>query len=165
MTSEIRQATDADVPALVRIYNDLGVATTASYDLEPLSVEDRRRWLADHDAHGWPVLVAVSDGEVVGYATYGRFREKPGYDFTVEHSVYVLPQAQRGGVGRALMSELITYARRQGMHAMVGVIDADNAVSLAFHQSLGFANEGVLHQVGRKFGRWLDIALVVRVLE
>lgn len=165
MSSEIRRATEADVPALVRIYNDLGVATTASYDLEPLSAEERRHWLADHDAHNWPVLVAVLDGEVVGYASYGRFRDKPGYDFTVEHSVYVLPRAQRSGVGRALMTELIRYARRQGLHAMVGVIDADNAISLAFHESLGFANEGVLHQVGRKFGRWLDVAIVVRVLD
>ena len=165
MSSEIRQATEADVPALVRIYNDLGVATTASYDLEPLSVEERRHWLADHDAHDWPVLVAMLDGEVVGYTSYGRFRDKPGYDFTVEHSVYVLPRAQRSGVGRALMTELIRYARRQGLHAMVGVIDADNAISLAFHESLGFANEGVLHQVGRKFGRWLDVAIVVRVLD
>lgn len=102
---------------------------------------------------------------MIGFAAYERFRELPGYDPTVEHSVYTAPGHEHEGIGRALMTELIGLARRAGLHAMVGVVDADNKASLAFHEHLGFTICGVLPQVGRKFDRWLDTAVLVRLLD
>lgn len=160
----VRAATGNDVPALTALYNDLGVATTASYDLCPVTVDQRLAWLDDHMANNWPVLVADDDGQVAGFAAYGAFREKPGYRFTVEHSVYVDQQYQGCGVGRALMTALIDVAKAQHIHTIVGLVDATNADSIAFHQRLGFFAAGTLPHVGHKFGRWLDVTFLVLTL-
>jgi len=160
----VRTATGDDIVALTALYNDLGVATTASYDLHPALLDERRAWLAEHDTHGWPVLVADDDGPVIGFAAYGAFRAKPGYRFTAEHTVYVAPDHQGRGVGRALMSVLIEHARAAGLHAMVGVVDAENTNSIAFHESLGFQTVGAIPEVGRKFGRWLTSVYQVLIL-
>lgn len=159
-TVTIRPATEADLEAITRIYNDAGVGTTASYDLEPVSVDERREWLERHTSSNHPVLVAVADGEVLGFAGYGSFRDKAGYGQTVEHSVYVADGARALGVGRMLMLALIDRARGDGIHVMVGVLDADNDASVAFHRKLGFVEVGRMPQVGRKFDRWLDALLM-----
>ena len=158
----VRPATPADLPALTSLYNDLGVATTASYDLAPVSETERADWLSVHTDHGWPVLVALDAGEVIGYAAYGAFRPKAGYAHTVEHSVYV--RDPNRGAGRALMDALIAIAREQGVHAMVCLVDAENTASIAFHEHLGFATVGTLPEVGRKFDRWLDLVIQVKLL-
>jgi len=160
----VRAATDGDIIALTALYNDLGVATTACYDLRPATLGERRAWLDDHQTNGWPVLVADDNGQVIGYAAYGAFRAKPGYRYTVEHTVYVAQDCQGCGVGRALMSYLIEHARAAGLHAMIGVVDAENTASVAFHESLGFQTVGTLPQVGRKFGLWLDSVYQVLIL-
>ncbi|MCL2465462.1 MAG: N-acetyltransferase family protein [Micrococcales bacterium] len=160
----VRPATPADVAALASLYNDLGVATTASYDIAPVTTSERAAWLAEHARCGWPVLVADDDGRVVGYAAYGAFRPKAGYRHTVEHSVYVRAASQGRGVGQALLDALIAIARAGGVHAIVGLVDAENAGSVAFHERMGFATVGTLPQVGRKFGRWLDVTVQVMIL-
>ncbi|MDA8438799.1 MAG: GNAT family N-acetyltransferase [Propionibacterium sp.] len=160
MPLSIRPAADADLPAITAIYNDAGVGTTASYDLEPVSLDSRRSWFEQRSAAGFPIVVAELDGRIVGYAAYGPFRDKAGYAYTVEHSVYVTRDARHSGVGHALMADLVARARDRGVHAMVGVLDADNAASIAFHRRLGFAEVARLPQVGRKFGRWLDVVMV-----
>jgi len=161
----IRAATADDADALTSLYNDLGVATTASYDLLPVSVADRLAWLDDHNARGWPVLVAEDAGLVVGYAAYGAYRPKAGYDSTVTHTVYVASTRQGEHIGTALMNALIDIARSHQLHAMIGIIDAENVASVHFHESLGFQIAGTLPQVGRKFGRWLDTKLMVLLLD
>ena len=162
----LRPAAASDAAAITAIHNAQGVATTASYELHPGTAAERAEWLARQQREGFPVLVAVDeDDTVLGFAAYGRFRELPGYDLTVEHSVYVAPDHEHAGIGLLLMAELIDLARQAGLHAMVGVVDADNTASLAFHERLGFTNHGVLPQVGRKFGRWLDVAVLVRLLD
>ncbi len=160
MPLSIRPAADADLPTITAIYNDAGVGTTASYDLEPVSLDSRRSWFEQRSAAGFPIVVAELDGRIVGYAAYGPFRDKAGYAYTVEHSVYVTRDARHSGVGHALMADLVARARDRGVHAMVGVLDADNAASIAFHRRLGFAEVARLPQVGRKFGRWLDVVMV-----
>lgn len=171
MTVHVRDARSADLDAIAAIYNDQGVATMASYDLEPVSVENRRIWHSEHLAAGYPVLVATrvsadagDTEEVLGFATYGSFRLKLGYRYTVEHSVYVRADQHGRGVGRALMTELIARARAARLHAMIGVVGADNTDSRAFHVSLGFVESGTLPEVGTKFGRWLSIVLPVLLL-
>ncbi len=160
MPLSIRPAADADLPAITAIYNDAGVGTTASYDLEPVSLDSRRSWFEQRSRAGFPIVVAELDGRVIGYASYGPFRDKAGYAYTVEHSVYVARDARQRGVGQALMADLVSHARDRGVHVMIGVLDADNAASIAFHRRLDFAEVARLPQVGRKFGRWLDVVMV-----
>ncbi len=161
----IRDAVDDDATAIAALYNDLGVATTATWRLEPVTADDRRAWLREQRAAGFPVLVAEDEGGVVAYAGYGTFRPLAGYRHTVENTMWVSPEAQGHGVGRRLMDELIARARRQGVHVMVGAVDADNHASLAFQRACGFAEVGRMPQTGRKHGQWRDLVLMQRVLD
>lgn len=155
----IRDATQADLLELTRIYNEQGVAGTASYDLEPVSVEARQQWFDQHT-----IIVAERSGTIEGYACWGPFHPKPGYATTAEVSVYLDASAQGQGLGKELLVELISRARRSGLHALVGLIDADNAASRKLVASLGFVEQGHLREVGRKFGRWLDVVYAVLIL-
>jgi phosphinothricin acetyltransferase len=109
------------------------------------------------------VLVA-DDAGIIGFASFGDFRPWPGYALTVEHSVYVQEAAHRRGVETALVRRLIDEAQRRGKHVMVGGVDAANAASIGMHRKLGFTEAGTLSQVARKFGRWLDLVLMQRML-
>ncbi|AQP47841.1 GNAT family N-acetyltransferase [Tessaracoccus aquimaris] len=160
----IRPATHNDIPAITEIYNEAGVGTTASYALEPVTVADRRAWFDRLAAENHPVLVLEDDGVVIGYASYGSFRSLGGYAYTVEHSVYISTGHRAAGLGRMLMNALIDVARGNRVHVMVGVIDAANSESIAFHERLGFEVSGKLPEVGRKFDRWLDVVFVTLVL-
>ena len=162
---DIREASLDDLPAILTIYNDVLATSTAIYRDEPATLDDRRSWLAARQAEGHPVLVAIDAGEVVGFAGFGGFRPWPGYRFTVEHSVHVRADRRGQGVGGALMGPLITRATALGMHVMIAGIDADNAGSIRFHERLGFTRAAHLRQVGFKFGRWLDLVLMQRILE
>ncbi|QLQ15405.1 MAG: N-acetyltransferase family protein [Micropruina sp.] len=162
---DLREATAADLPAILDIYNEAVRTTTASWDLEPVSLASRQRWFAEHEAADHPVLVAVRDGEVVGWTAYGRFRDKAGYDATMEHTVYVRADARGGGIGRALLQSLVGIARLRGVHALLGALSSENTGSLALHRSLGFVEVGRMPQVGRKFDRWLDLVWVELLLD
>lgn len=161
----IRRATEADLDAITAIYNDAVLHTTASWDEEPVTRENRRAWLVGHNTGPYVTLVAEIDGEVVGFAAYGRFRDKVGYDLTVEHSVYLSPAARGRGLGTALLRELVDAAAERGMHVMVGGLSADNEVSLRLHRGLGFVETARMPQVGKKFGRWLDLVFCQLVLD
>ncbi|MDV6374918.1 GNAT family N-acetyltransferase [Deinococcus arenicola] len=165
MPPHVRPATVADIPATLEIYNHAVLHTTASYDLEAVSLETRLAWFDHKQAGGWPVLVLEQGDEVVGWATYGPFRDKPGYAATVEHSVYIRDGLRGAGLGRMLMLALIADATARDFHIMVGGVDAENADSLAFHARSGFVQVAHFRQVGRKFGRWLDLAFLQRVLD
>jgi L-amino acid N-acyltransferase YncA len=156
---EIRSATPIDAPALADILNALLATTTIEWTDTPHSVEDIARWIEEHEV----VLVGEENGEVVGLAAFGWFRDavvRPGYRFTVENSVHVRQSHWGRGLGGQLMQELIEAARTSGKHAMVAAIDATNEDSIRFHQRLGFTEVGRLPQVGAKFGRWLDLVLL-----
>ena len=152
--------------AVTAIYNHAVEHTTATYDWEPVTLDSRLTWYDAKIAGGWPVLVAEEeDGTVIGWASYGAFRpEKVGWDPTVEHSVYVADGVRGGGVGSALLTRLIDLARQAGYHTMLGVVDADNAASVAFHVRHGFDEVGRLREAGLKFGRRLDVAFLQRML-
>ena len=162
----IRTAEDRDVPVITAIYNDAVENTTAIWNDATADEADRLRWLAAHREADHPVLVAVDeDDSVLGYATYGPWRDFDGYARTVEHSVYVHRDARGAGIGRALMEELIDAARARGMHVMVAGIEAGNTGSIRLHEKLGFTRAGLLPQVGRKFGRWLDLAFLQLIVD
>lgn len=162
----IRDASPADAPAIVAIYNDAVVSTTAIWNEHQVDAADRLAWLTERQGQGYPVLVAVDAlGDVVGYASFGDWRAWDGYRNTVEHSVYVRADQRGAGIGKALMLALIDRARAIGKHVMVAGIEAGNIGSIRLHERLGFAQVGLLPQVGMKFGRWLDLAFLQLTLD
>ncbi|MNQ95519.1 N-acyltransferase YncA [compost metagenome] len=131
-----------------------------------MDLANRRAWLAERTAAGFPVLVALNaQGEVLGYASYGTWRSIEGFRHTVEHSVYVRGDQRGQGLGPALMQALIERARQAGLHVMVAAIESGNAASIRLHERLGFVTTGQMPQVGRKFGRWLDLTFMQLMLE
>jgi phosphinothricin acetyltransferase len=162
---ETRPAEARDLPALLAIYNQIVATSTAIYRDDPATMEERAAWLAARQGAGFPVIVAERGVEVLGFASYGEFRGAfAGYRFTVEHSVHVGEGARGLGVGATLMGHLLDLACEAGLHVMLGAVDADNAASLKFHEKLGFSPTGRLHEVGWKFGRWLDLVFVEKRL-
>ncbi len=159
MASEIviRDATEADLPAIMDIYNDAVANTTAIWNDNLIDLENRRQWFAARMERGFPVLVADRDGVVAGYASYGDWRAFEGYRHTVEHSVYVHKDHRAAGIGLKLMQALVDEARSRGVHVMIGCIEAENRGSIRLHQNLGFREAGRFSEVGTKFGRWLDL--------
>jgi phosphinothricin acetyltransferase len=160
----VRDAVEADLPAILAITNHAILHTTAVWTIAQATPETRAAWMRERRAGGFPVLVADDDGAVAGFASFGPFRAWDGYAHTVEHSLYVDPAQQRRGIGRALLNALIERAAASGKHAMVGGIEASNAASIALHRAAGFDEAGVLREVGRKFDRWLDLLFMVRLL-
>ncbi len=160
----IRDAIDADLPRLLAITNEAVSNTTARWSDAPETLESRAAWLAACRADGYAVLV-IDDGDTVaGFGALGSFRAYAGFRHTVEHSVYVDPRAARRGHGRALLAALEQRARAAGHHVMVGTIGADNEGSLALHRQAGFVEVGRMPEVGFKFGRWLDMVIVQKIL-
>lgn len=161
----IDDATDDDLPAILAIYNDVMRTSTAIYREEPATLDERQAWNETRKANGYPLLVArTDDAPVAGFATFGDFRAWPGYRFTVEHSVHVAESLRGLGIGTALMRVLIERGGTLGKHVMVAGIDADNHGSIRMHERLGFERTGHLKQVGWKFGRWLDLVFMQRLL-
>jgi L-amino acid N-acyltransferase YncA len=160
----VRSAQDADLAAILGIYNHAIATTTAVFDYHAHTLDARRDWLHAKQAARLPVVVAVVDDEVVGFATYGPFRAWPAYKYTIEHSVYVAERAWRRGVARALMHALLASAREHDYHAVIAGIGADNLPSLRLHESLGFVEVAHFREVGFKFGRWLDLKFLELLL-
>ena len=161
----IEDAEEGDLPAILAIHNDAVLHSTAIWSVHPVDLANRRAVLEERRAKNYPFLVAKDGSELLGYATFGDFRPHDGYFRTVEHSVYVHKHHHRRGVARRLMPPLFEAARALGKHAMVGGIDASNAGSIAFHQSFGFAIVGRLPEVGFKFGRYLDLLFMQKILD
>jgi phosphinothricin acetyltransferase len=161
----LRDAAEEDLAAVTAIYAHHVRTGTATFEIDaPDTAEIARRW-REVAARGLPYLVAVVDGEVVGYAYAAPYRPRPAYRYTVEDSVYVHDAARGRGVGRALLAALIEAADRVGARQMVAVIgDAANEPSIRLHAALGFEHVGVLSNVGNKFNRWLDVVLMQRAL-
>jgi len=160
----IRDATEADLAAIRDIYNDAVEHTTAIWNEQLIDVENRRAWMELRRAKGFPVLVAELDGKVAGYASYGDWRAFDGYRHTVEHSVYVHKDARGAGIGKALMEALIGRAREGRVHVMIAAIEAGNTASIRLHERMGFRLVGIHREVGTKFGRWLDLAMMELML-
>jgi phosphinothricin acetyltransferase len=161
----VRNATLADIPAITAIYQPAVREGLASWEYDPPDEAEMCRRFKTIEAGGYPYLVAERNGRVVGYSYVSAYRPRPGYRFTVENSVYVAADAQRGGVARMLLSALIDRCAASGFRQMVAVIgDSANAPSIRLHRSLGFTFAGTIHAIGWKHGRWLDTVLMQRPL-
>jgi L-amino acid N-acyltransferase YncA len=163
----VRLAAEADLPALLAIYNEVITTSTAIYASRPATLDERRGWFAARRDRGFPVLVAVdASDQVLGFATFGEWRGAwPGYRFTVEHSVYVRHDRRRQGIGRVLVEALFPRALALGKHVMIGGVDAANDASIRFHERLGFERVAHFREVGHKFGNWLDLVFMQRFLD
>jgi L-amino acid N-acyltransferase len=155
---------DAHATAVRDIFNDAIAHTTALYDYQPRSLETVMKWFGAKARDGYPVLAAVRDGDLLGFASYGSFRAWPAYKYTVEHSLYVQRDRRRSGVGRALLAAVVEHATARGYRTVIGGIDADNAASIALHTAQGFTHAGTIRDAGYKFGRWLDLAFYQKLL-
>jgi L-amino acid N-acyltransferase len=164
MTVAIRDAREADLAALLAIYNDAVLTTTAVYDYKPRASEQQAAWFQAKREQSLPVLVAEDGSTVVGFASYGPFRPWPAYLHSVENSLYVAPDRRGGGIGSLLLPALIRHATDRGLHTMIAGIDATNAASLRLHAKFGFKRVAQFREVGWKFERWLDLAFLQLML-
>jgi len=160
----IRRAELADTPAIADIYNEAILTTTATFDIEPKSVEERTQWLQSHDERH-PVLVAVVDGRVVGWASLTRWSERRAYDDTAETSFYVLSTHRGRGIGRKLKDAIIEEARRLRYHTLIARVAEGSRESIHLNESAGFVHVGTLKEVGRKFGRLLGVHIMQKMLD
>jgi L-amino acid N-acyltransferase len=160
----IRLARHDDAEAIRRIYNREVMDSTATFDLVPRTAAEQADWMQDHSG-AYAAVVAVSpEDEVAGFASLSPYRSRPGYSTTVEDSVYVDAPHRGKGVGRMLLSDLVHVAATSGFHTVIARVAGSQEPSLALHRSCGFTLIGIEREVGRKFGRWLDVALMQRLL-
>ena len=157
----ILDAKDDDLPAILDIYNDAVANTTAIWNEVTVDLANRRDWLRQRQEQGYPVLVAHDhDERAIGYASFGDWRAWDGYRFTIEHSVYVHKDQRGKGVANLLLPALIERARELGKHVMVAGIEGSNDASIRLHARHGFEEVGRMHEVGAKFGSWLDLVFM-----
>jgi len=161
----IRSAEEKDIAPILEIYNYAILHTTSVYSYEVHTMEMRQKWFEEKKAANHPVLVAEVDNKVAGFISYGPFRSWPGYRHTVEHSVHVHKDFRRQGIAGLLLKKMIEIARQNGVHAIIGGVDAANDASIKLHKQFGFEEVGCLKQVGYKFNQWLDLVFVELVLD
>ncbi|WP_237217805.1 GNAT family N-acetyltransferase [Falsiroseomonas oryziterrae] len=161
----IRDATDADVPAITAIYAHHVLHGTGTFEEDPPDAAEMTERLARVRARGQPWLVAEEDGQVVGYAYYSPFRDRSAYRHTAEDAIYVRDDVRGQGVGKALVQALLERAEVAGIRQMFALIgDSENVGSIGLHVSLGFRQVGLMKSAGVKFGRWLDVVIMQKTL-
>jgi L-amino acid N-acyltransferase YncA len=162
----IRPTEEDDLPAIAVIYDEAVRTGTASYELDPPGVAEMTRRFRELISKGFPYLSALRDGDLVGYAYAGPYRPRPAYRFSVEDSIYIAPNAQAAGVGRALLSALIAHCEAKNFRQMIAVIGGgtEHPASVRLHERLGFRQIGIIEASGFKHGRWLDTVLMQRPL-
>lgn len=162
MTIKVRAAQGEDLAEITAIYNDAMEKTTATFDTEAKTVEQQKAWLAEHGGR-YPVLVAEREGVVIGWASLSRWSDRCAYAETAEDSVYVAETARGAGVGRALLGAALEAGRSAGLRTVLARVVEGNPASLSLHQAYGFETIGVMRQVGRKFGRLLDVRMLQKL--
>jgi phosphinothricin acetyltransferase len=160
---QIRPAIPSDAPAINEIYNYYVAHSTCTYQEEAETLDGRIAWINRHGPMH-PVLVAETNGNVVGWVSISPFHARSAFRFTVENAVYVHPDHLHKGIGRQLMNELLAASKLAGHHCMIAVIDSSQHASIALHRSLGFVESGKLREVGLKFGRRLDLVYLQKML-
>ena len=158
-----RLAEPRDAEATRAIYNVEVASSTVTFDLVPRTAAEQLAWIEEHSG-GHPAIVAVDDETVVGFASLSPYRPRPAYAPTVEDSVYVHRDRRGAGVGRLLLTDLVTLARDHGFHSVIARIVGEHDASIALHRACGFEQIGREREVGRKFGQWLDVVLMQKML-
>lgn len=165
MSFLIRNYQESDAPAILEIINDSILNTAHNYDYEPKSLGEITSQFGVKIQEGFPILVGEVNGEVLGYATFGKFRAKPGYNKTIENSIYLNKKAQGKGLGSEMMRQLIQIASDKGYHVMIAGMDSENSGSYRFHARFGFKEVARMPEVGFKFGKWQTLVFMQLTLE
>ncbi len=159
----IRAAERRDAEGIRTIYNHYVTESTTLFDMVPRTLDEQVQWIDDHSG-GHPAVVAELEGRIVGFGSLSTFRSRPAYSTTVEDSVYLLDGHQGRGIGRQILQELLRLAEAHGFHSVIARITGENDASIALHASCGFESVGTEREVGRKFGQWLDVVLMQKML-
>ncbi len=157
---QIRDAVDADLDQITAIYNEVLTHSTAIYIDHPTTREERLAWWKERVAQGYPVLVAAEGDKVAGFASFGDFRPRPGYRFTVEGTVHIHSEWRGRGLGTQLLKALVERAAALGKHTMIAGVDSENTASLRYLERFGFQRVGCLAEVGYKFDRFLSLVFL-----
>ena len=161
---DIRPATQDDVKDITSIWNDLIQNTDVTFTTALKTEESISALLLDKTSLKHPFFIAEDNAKIIGFATYGVFRNGPGYARTMEHSIMLIPDAQGKGAGRTMMNLLENHAKQNEIHSFIGGISSTNTQSIRFHETLGYAIVGDIKEVGFKFGRWHDLILMQKHL-
>jgi phosphinothricin acetyltransferase len=164
MEITIRPYQVEDTQAILEIINYNILNSTALYDYETRTLENQIAIFDEKLSKGFPILVATENKTVVGFGYYSEFRFREAYKFTVEHSVYAHPNCIGKGIGKIILENLITLAKAQKLHTIIGVIDAENQSSIDFHKKFGFEIAGIIKDSGFKFDRWLHSVFMQKML-
>lgn len=165
MEIKIRPYETQDAETIVAILNYYIANSTALYDYELRTLEQQQAIFEEKLAKGFPIIVATIDDRAIGFGYYSEFRFREAYKFTVEHSVYVMPNEEGKGIGKAILQYLIDLAKKQKLHTMIAVIDYENQSSVAFHEQFGFTTVGIIKESGYKFERWLHSVIMQLMLK
>lgn len=162
---KLRPCTEQQLPEILDIFNEAILFSTALYDYKPRTMDMMFKWYAEKQTGNCPIIGLFDrDDTLLGFATYGSFRVRPAYKYTIEHSVYVRSDKRGLGIGTILLKEIIKIAEINDFHVMIGGIDASNLVSIRLHEKEGFEFCGLIKQSGYKFGKWLDLAFYQLIL-
>lgn len=159
---QIRPATEKDIAAITDIYNDAILNTTATFDTEQKTIDERLVWFRNHDANH-PVIVAEMKGDVIGWASLSKWSDRCAYDSTAEVSVYVHKNFRDQGIGKKLLEVITIEGKERGLHTLISRISEGNEKSIYLHERLGFVTIGTLKEVGKKFGKLLDVHMLQKV--
>ena len=166
MEYKIKSCGEEQLPEILEILNEAILHSAALYDYKPRTVDTMKTWYAAKQAGNYPIIGAFDcDGVLLGFASYGPFRNWPAYKYSVEHSIYVRSDMRGKGLGKLLLIEIIKSAQEQDYHVMIGGIDASNSVSIKLHEKEGFVFCGTIKHAGYKFGKWLDLSFYQLILK
>ncbi|NEW85146.1 MAG: N-acetyltransferase [Mariniphaga sp.] len=166
MEYRIKQCNEIQLPEILEIFNEAILHSTALYDYKPRTMENMQTWYAAKQQGNYPVIgVFDFDDALLGFASFGLFRNWPAYKYSVEHSIYVKSDLRGKGLGKILLREIIKSAEEQDYHVLIGGIDASNTASIHLHEKEGFVLSGTIRQAGYKFGKWLDLAFYQLILK
>lgn len=158
----IRPATLKDLEDITNIYNEAILSTVATFDTEPKSLEEQKIWFNEHGQNN-PLIVAVQDGNIIGWAALSKYSTRCAYSNTAELSLYVKEEHQGRGFGRKLMDAIIQEGEKTNLHVLLARITEGNDVSVHLHKSVGFKLIGIMKEVGLKFGKRLDVHLMQKI--
>jgi phosphinothricin acetyltransferase len=166
MDFHLKPCTEKQLPEILAIFNEAILNSTALYDYKIRTMESMYAWYAEKQRGNYPIIGAFgSDESLLGFASYGVFRSRPAYKYTVEHSVYVRTDKRGLGLGKVLLHEIVKKAEEQNYHVLVAGIDASNSVSIQLHKKEGFEFCGIVKQAGYKFEKWLDLSFYQLILK
>jgi phosphinothricin acetyltransferase len=166
MNQIIKSCGEKQLPEILAIFNDAIVNSTALYDYKPRSMDNMKTWYDEKLRDNYPIIgIFDLSEELLGFGSYGTFRARPAYKYTVEHSVYIRSDMRGKGLGKLLLQEIIDNAGHQDYHVLVGGIDAANTISIKLHERMGFVYSGTIKHAGFKFGQWLDLAFYQLILK